>query len=273
MLNFLQNVQVLLFKNEQKNIMSKINANTYTIDNNLVNFIPFGVDINKFTTLINEKQTNEFLLKLKQTYAQKKAIFIGVERLDYQKSLHLKFRAYDLFLENLVETKGLKRENCLFIQIGVPVKLYANEYVDYAQSVMDQCEQINRKYSTNAVEFINKNVDDLNWLVALYRLSDVCVISAQSDGMNLVAQEYILCQEDKTRPGVLIMSEFTGTASLFKSKFTLNPFDCDLMAQRYHDAIEMSDEERKQMHDDVVNVVKMFSLSKSVRGICESIAY
>jgi hypothetical protein len=32
------------------------------------------------------------------------------------------------------------------------------------------------------------------------------------------------------------------------------------MAQRYHDAIEMSDEERKQMHDDVVNVVKMFSL-------------
>ena len=90
---------------------------------------------------------------------------------------------------------------------------------------------------------------------------------------NLVAQEYILCQEDKTRPGVLIMSEFTRTASLFKSKFTLNPFDCDLMAQRYHDAIEMSDEDRKQMHDDVVNVVKMYSLSKSVRGICESIDF
>ena len=53
----------------------------------------------------------------------------------------------------------------------------------------------------------------------------------------------------------------------------LNPFDCDLMAQRYHDAIEMSDEERKQMHDDVVNVVKMFSLSKSVREICESIDF
>ncbi len=136
---------------------------------------------------------------------------------------------------------------------------------------MDQCEQINRKYSTNAIEFINKNVDDLNWLVALYRLSYVCVISAQSDGMNMVAQEYVLCQEDKTRPGVLIMSEYTGTASFFKSKFTLNPFDCYLMAQRYHDAIEMSDEERKEMHDDVVNVVKMFSLSKSVRGICESI--
>jgi hypothetical protein len=45
------------------------------------------------------------------------------------------------------------------------------------------------------------------------------------------------------------------------------------MAQRYHDAIEMSDEETKQMHDDVVNVVKMFSLSKSVRGICESIEF
>ena len=82
--------------------MSKINENTYTIDNNLVNFIPFGVDINKFTSLINEKQTNEFLVKLKEIYAQKKVIFIGVERLDYQKSLHLKFRAYDLFLENLV---------------------------------------------------------------------------------------------------------------------------------------------------------------------------
>ena len=47
------------------------------------------------------------------------------------------------------------------------------------------------------------------------------------------------------------------------------------MAQRYHDAIEMSDEERKKMHDDVVkiNVVKMFNLSKSVREICESIDF
>ena len=60
----------LTFKNKDMNIC-KINDNTYTIDKNLVNFIPFGVDINKFTNLINEKQTNEFLVKLKQIYAQK----------------------------------------------------------------------------------------------------------------------------------------------------------------------------------------------------------
>ena len=45
--------------------------------------------------------------------------------MDYQKSLHLKFRAYDVFLENLVESEDMKRDNCIFIQIGVPVKLYA----------------------------------------------------------------------------------------------------------------------------------------------------
>lgn len=51
-------------------------------------------------------------------------------------------------------------------------------------------------------------------LCALYRLSDALIITSIRDGMNLVAQEYIACQQDKHGP--LILSEFAGVKKLLK---------------------------------------------------------
>jgi trehalose 6-phosphate synthase len=36
----------------------------------------------------------------------------------------------------------------------------------------------------------------LPWVLALYRLAEVCVVSSLHDGMNLVAKEYIAAKSD-----------------------------------------------------------------------------
>jgi trehalose-6-phosphate synthase len=47
-------------------------------------------------------------------------------------------------------------------------------------------------------------------MCALYRVADAMVITSVRDGMNLVAYEYIACQQEQ--PGTLILSEFAGAA-------------------------------------------------------------
>ena len=50
-------------------------------------------------------------------------------------------------------------------------------------------------------------------LVAFYRDADVALITPLRDGMNLVAKEFVACQDDEN-PGVLILSPFAGAGGL-----------------------------------------------------------
>ena len=58
-------------------------------------------------------------------------------------------------------------------------------------------------------------------LTALYRLSDLCLVTSLHDGMNLVAKEYIASRIDKK--GVLILSEMAGAAQELGEALTINP--------------------------------------------------
>lgn len=53
-------------------------------------------------------------------------------------------------------------------------------------------------------------------LVALYAVSDVCLVSSTRDGMNLVSYEYISAQQNNH--GVMILSEFAGAAQSLNGK-------------------------------------------------------
>ena len=58
-------------------------------------------------------------------------------------------------------------------------------------------------------------------LIALYAISDVCLISSTRDGMNLVGYEYVACQYQ--RQGALILSEIAGGAQLLDGALIVNP--------------------------------------------------
>ena len=67
-----------------------------------------------------------------------------------------------------------------------------------------------RREDTNKVDYryIFGSVNQQE-LAAYYRDADVALITPLRDGMNLVAKEFVACQDDED-PGVLVLSPFAG---------------------------------------------------------------
>jgi trehalose 6-phosphate synthase len=94
-------------------------------------------------------------------------------------------------------------------------------------------------------------------LIALYSVSDVCLVSSTRDGMNLVSYEYIACQEN--RHGVLVLSEFTGAAQSLNGSLIVNPWNTEELAGAMHDAVTMSEEQRSLNFQKLDKYVKKYT--------------
>ncbi len=91
------------------------------------------------------------------------------------------------------------------------------------------------------IHFMHKSVN-FEELLALYAVSDVCLVSSTRDGMNLVSFEYIASQEK--RKGSLILSEFAGAAQSLNGSILVNPWNTEELAGAIQEAVTMSSEHR-----------------------------
>ena len=91
------------------------------------------------------------------------------------------------------------------------------------------------------IHFIHQSVP-FDELIALYAVSDVCLVTSTRDGMNLVSYEYIATQ--KKRHGVMLLSEFTGAAQSLNGSLIFNPWNTEELAGAIHNAVTMSNEQR-----------------------------
>jgi trehalose-6-phosphate synthase len=69
-------------------------------------------------------------------------------------------------------------------------------------------QNINYSISDHMHRYIFGSVNQQE-LAAYYRDADVALITPLRDGMNLVAKEFVACQDDND-PGVLVLSPFAG---------------------------------------------------------------
>ena len=104
---------------------------------------------------------------------------------------------------------------------------------------------------------------DFEELLALYAVSDACVVASTRDGMNLVSFEYIACQQ--RRHGSMILSEFAGSAQSLTGSIIVNPWNTHDMARAMYQAVTMEDGERaqrfEQMNAYVQNNTRYVSVS------------
>lgn len=94
-------------------------------------------------------------------------------------------------------------------------------------------------------------------LLALYAVSDVCLISSTRDGMNLVSYEYIASQQSKK--GVLILSEFTGAAQSLNGSIVVNPWNTEELAGAIKEAVTMGDDQRAVNFDKMYRYVSKYT--------------
>lgn len=106
------------------------------------------------------------------------------------------------------------------------------------------------------IHFMHKSVN-FDELLALYAISDACVVSSTRDGMNLVSYEYVASQEK--RKGVLILSEFAGAAQSLNGSLVVNPWSTEDLANAYYEAVSMDLEQRTARYQKLWKYVSKYT--------------
>lgn len=182
-------------------------------------------------------------------------LMVGVDRLDYIKGVPQKLHALEVFLTEHPEWIG----KVVLVQVAVPSREDVEEYQNLRAVVNEHVGRINGKFGTiefMPIHFMHKSVA-FEELVALYAVSDVCLVSSTRDGMNLVSYEYIASQQK--RKGALVLSEFTGAAQSLNGSLIVNPWNTEELADAIHDAVTMGEEQRAINFNKMHKYVKKYT--------------
>jgi trehalose 6-phosphate synthase/phosphatase len=90
------------------------------------------------------------------------------------------------------------------------------------------------------------------------------------DGMNLVAQEFVLCQSEPGLPGrwrgSLLLSEFAGSAQVLPGALLVNPWNVDGVVERLGTALELDLPERRRRLETMAKRVEALDSRKWADG-------
>lgn len=109
------------------------------------------------------------------------------------------------------------------------------------------------------VHFMHRSLP-FHELVAMYAVSDVCVVTSTRDGMNLVALEYIAAHSSHDgHDGVLILSEFAGASQSLAGSIIVNPWDAGQIENAFKTSLCMGNEERQARFEHLKKYVSEFT--------------
>jgi trehalose 6-phosphate synthase len=145
---------------------------------------------------LKNPKCQERIAELEEKFKGKK-IIVGVDRLDYIKGVPQKLHAFDVFLTHHPEWRGKvplpqsitpTDRKVVLVQVAVPSRGDVEEYQNLRATVNELVGRINGQYGSiefMPIHFMHQSVN-FTELVALYSVSDICLISSTRDGMNLV---------------------------------------------------------------------------------------
>jgi trehalose 6-phosphate synthase/phosphatase len=209
---------------------------------------PIGIDVESFHETLADPETARVQAEIEERYEGRRLI-LGVERLDYTKGIPQKLQAFERFLEQDPD----RAKTTTMLQILVPSRLESPEYRSQRDEIELQVAHVNGRFGEpgrTPVEYVHRSITPAE-LVALYRRADVMAVTPIRDGMNLVAQEFVLCQSaEPDLPGrwrgALVLSELAGAAQLLPGALLVNPWDVDDIVARFIEALDLDPEERRR---------------------------
>ncbi|RNF84242.1 alpha,alpha-trehalose-phosphate synthase (UDP-forming) [Montanilutibacter psychrotolerans] len=173
----------------------------------------------------------------------RRALAIGVDRLDYSKGLPERFRAFARYLERHPGQRG----KLTYLQIAPVSRSGVAEYRALRGELEQLAGHINGGHADadwTPMRYVNRNYPHAS-LTGFYRLARVGLVTPLRDGMNLVAKEFVAAQ-DPEDPGVLVLSSFAGAARELHEALIVNPYDIDGVADAIEMAVTMPLAERRE---------------------------
>ncbi len=209
----------------------------------LVRAFPISVDFEAISSLTSKEELKDRGLKLGEELSlDGKKLIVGVDRIDYTKGIPERLRAIDRFLEKYPEYK----EKFVFFQLGQISRIHIPRYKQLNDEINSLIEDINWKHSQGSWVpiVLTRTYMPYQDILALYRAADICVVSSLHDGMNLVAKEFVSSRSDLN--GVLMLSQFTGSARELTDALLINPYDIEAFADKIREAMNMTGEEKEK---------------------------
>ncbi|MDQ1441404.1 MAG: trehalose 6-phosphate synthase [Acidimicrobiaceae bacterium] len=216
---------------------------------------PISVDPSQIETTAQSGQVAEHVKRL--TANRREHMILRVDRADLSKNILRGFRAFDTLLDDHPELAG----RTTFLALLQPSRQDVTEYVDYLEHIRRLVADVNLKHGTPDWQPIELNLDGgFDQVVAAYKLFDVLMVNATFDGMNLVAKEAVLVNEND---GVLALSENTGAyEELGAFAVTLHPFDVQQQADALFAALTMERRERRERRLACAAIVRENTVAK-----------
>ncbi|CAH0021078.1 unnamed protein product [Clonostachys rhizophaga] len=214
--------------------------------------LAIGIDPVSLSKHRNDEDVAQWLTTLQERYKGKKLI-VARDKLDHVRGVRQKLLSYELFLNKNPQWRG----HTVLIQVAL-----SSERSDLDATVSDIVTRVNSSWANLAyqpVVYLKQDIDYAQYL-ALLTIADALMITSQREGMNLTSHEYLYCQDGAILPdskhGSLILSEFTGTASIFnKNELSVNPWDYRQCAEAIQKALEMLPEEKQTRWEKLYKAV------------------
>jgi trehalose 6-phosphate synthase/phosphatase len=199
---------------------------------------PMGIDAHAFATL---GDTSAVIAEARTMKQDGCALLVGVDRLDYTKGIPRRLLSF----EKLLERRPDLRERVRLIQVAVPSRATVPRYETFRREVDALVGRVNGAFGTTnwvPIHYVHRSIPRRQ-LVALYRAADVMVVTPVRDGMNLVAKEFVAARTDGD--GVLVLSEFAGSAAELAEAVQVNPYDVEGTSEAYERALFLPEVERR----------------------------
>jgi trehalose 6-phosphate synthase len=232
---------------------------------------PISIDPGGFAALGRDAATESELADLRSQF-EGRTVFLGVDRLDYTKGIRHRLQAIEVLLDTRPDLRG----RFAFVQIAIPTRDEVQEYRALRTSVETEVGRINGRFTEPGrdvpVHYLYR-VLDRHGLAAYYRVADVMCVTPLKDGMNLVAKEFVTVRDATDGDGVLLLSEFCGTAHVFgDDAVRCNPFDVEGLALRMATALDLPTDERRARIARMATVVRDHDVFRWVREELDTIA-
>ncbi|MEM9170192.1 MAG: trehalose-6-phosphate synthase [Pseudomonadota bacterium] len=203
---------------------------------------PIGIDARAFREAAESEAARKASATVGRFLGDRKLI-IGVDRMDYSKGLPERFEAVGELLDARPELHG----QVSMTQIAPPSRSKVDEYKALRVELDRLAGRINGDYGDLdwiPLRYLARSYDR-DSLAGLYRIASVGLVTPLRDGMNLVAKEYVMAQ-DEADPGVLVLSEFAGAAEQLTEALIVNPHDRSRLADTIYTALTMPLDERRR---------------------------
>ncbi len=226
---------------------------------------PIGIDVDDFAAAARTPEAASQIERLNRRTVVRSHI-IGVDRLDYTKGLPERFKAF----RKLLELHPEHGKTVTLMQIAPPTRIEVEAYANIRTELEGLSGSINGEFGDfdwTPVRYVHRSMPR-DTLAALFRGSEVALVTPLRDGMNLVAKEYVAAQNEED-PGVLILSKFAGAAEELREALIVNPYNIDDMANAMQIALRMPIEERKERHAALLRRIKTHDVASWRKNFLE----